>query len=669
MDEKYYGILMHKFAIGELTYIFKSMAFIEGTIIEEDGYKAFYDNNECEYLLANDSDIIGSEEDTVVGYPISESELKKKYDGYTLEEAKQFYIADAFDHVHIGCYVEATNEIKVVPTNLLDYVMKMNGLVNYNGEIEFDDFAPIEEDNNEQTIEINIEGDCIFISLDRFKELLEYDNLEELKKELQDMYDNSKEIFTEFNNMSKVTLEEEIETIYSEILNMNNLIQVKKTISKVKHAYMDELLAVMHNQDEDKDVTENLNEIHSICDPYHNMMKTDDVELIKKELALVKDSTIKKLQALDPTIQENILNRLKNIVVAQSVSFDVQSIKKHFDERIIGQEEAKRDVIAAIYMNKLSNDPANKNNCLLIGPTGSGKTLIAETVAEYFDMPMEIIDTTQLTVPGYVGADLEDFLERLLTKAKGDLKAAEEGIIVFDEIDKKGTNSNGDISGKGVLNTLLPFIGGTTYDIKYNGRMVHFNTSKLTIFATGAFTDAVLDKENGYNGNNIGFGSQVNSKTEDIDYPTLTRDDLVKKANIPAELVGRFAVITQLSGHTLESLKSILTNSDKSALLSEQAKLSNVGINLSWTEGYLDAVAKEAIKLKTGARSLKSTVDKSIKEVRWEVINHLDQYSGIILTEQTVEDNLNCLLVDKEGNTKVFKDMFELEKAKVKVKE
>lgn len=669
MDEKYYGVLMHRVALDEGLYVFKPKAPIEGTLINEEDYVSFYDNNDCEYLLATDADSLNCDEDMVVGYPISESELKKKYEGFTFEEAKSFYIGEIFEHVHIGCYIFDSEEIKIIPTNLQDYVIKMNGLANYNGEIEFDDFSVPVEDNDEQTIEIDIEGDCIFISLDRFKELLDYDNLDELKKELQDMYDNSKEVFAEFDNMSNVTLEEEVETIYNQILEMDNLIQIKKAISKVKHAYMDELLAVMHKQNDDQDVSESLKEVHSICDPYHNMMKTDDVDLIKKELALVKDSTIKKLQALDPTIQENILNHLKNIAITQTVSFDVQSIKKHFDERIIGQEEAKRDVIAAIYMNKLADDPSNKNNCLLIGPTGSGKTLIAETVAEYFNMPIEIIDTTQLTVPGYVGADLEDFLERLLTKAKGDLKAAEEGIVVFDEIDKKGTNSNGDISGKGVLNTLLPFIGGTTYDIKYNGRMVHFNTSKLTIFATGAFTDAVLDKENGYNGNSIGFGSQVNSKSEDIDYPNLSRDDLVKKANIPAELVGRFSVITQLSGHTLESLKSILTNSDKSALLSEQEKLSNVGINLTWTEGYLDAVAKEAIKLKTGARSLKSTVDKSIKEARWEVINHLDQYSGITLTEQTVEDNLDCLLVDKEGNTRVFKDIIKPANEKVKVKE
>ena len=563
-----------------------------------------------------------------------------------------------------------TQENKITPTNLQDYVIKMNGLDvdKDETEVEFELEAEATSFSTSSDSDEEIDAtDCVFMSLDSFKEILKIEDYDTLKLTLQNIYDTAVELTADIEEQADKSLEEVYDRVYTSILSMDNLTQMKKAISKVKHVYLDNLSVLMRSNDVNAD--KSIKELHYICDPYHFLIKTDDIIVLKRELKALKKDTITKLKDLDQEVQDNIARQLKECAIKeQPVKFDVQEIKKHFDDRIIGQEEAKRDVISAIYMNKLNSDPTNKNNCLLIGPTGSGKTLLAETVAEYFDMPIEIIDTTQLTVPGYVGANLDDFLERLLNKANGNLKKAEEGIVVFDEIDKKGSDSNSDISGKGVLNTLLPFISGTTYDIRYNGRVVSFDTSKLTIFATGAFTDTANDKEKTYNGTSIGFGSTVNSKKEDIEYSKITREDLIKKGNIPAELIGRFAIVTQLSGHTLESLKSILTNSDKSALLSEKEKLANIGIELSWTNGYLEAVANEAIKLKTGARSLKSTVDKSIKDVRWEVISNLDKYSGIILTEQTVNDSLDCLLVDKNGNTIVFKDVIE-EKPKLKVKE
>ncbi len=665
MEEKYYGILMHRVALDEGLYVFKPKTLIEGYLVEEEeNITCFMDNNDCEYYLATDSYVLDTDEDMVVGYPISESELLAKFPEYELDDAKSMYIGDAFEHIHLGCLMYDTGEIKITPTNLQEYLIKMNEL-DTNEEVVEAEFNF--EENNNLTGSANSEEaeakECIFLSMDYFKKLIEIDNFEVLKTALQNAYNVANETYQELEQQAEKSLEEIYDHVYNSILNMDNLTQMKKAISKVKHIYSDELSSLMHNSE---DSNESIKELHTICDPYYFLIRTDDIKVLKREFKALKKTTITKLQTLDPEIQEEIAKELKEMAIEKpKVKFDVQEIKKHFDERIIGQEEAKKDVISAIYMNKLNSDSANKNNCLLLGPTGSGKTLLAETVAEYFDMPIEIIDTTQLTVPGYVGADLEDFLERLLSKANGDIKKAEEGIVVFDEIDKKGTDSNGDISGKGVLNTLLPFISGTTYDVKYNGRVVHFDTSKLTIFATGAFTETF--NKNIYNGTSIGFGSTVETKKEDIEYSTITREDLIKKGNIPAELVGRFAIITQLSGHTLESLKSILINSDRSALLSEKEKLANIGIELSWTNGYLEAVANEAIKLKTGARSLKSIVDKSIKQVRWEVISNLDKYSGIILTEQTVADNLNCLLVDKNGDTKAFKD--EIEKTKVLVKE
>lgn len=347
---------------------------------------------------------------------------------------------------------------------------------------------------------------------------------------------------------------------------------------------------------------------------------------------------------------EEVFSHLDEYNSTTALKYNVKEMKRYFDSKIIGQEEAKKDVILSVVMNSLSTDSKDRNSCLLIGPTGSGKTLIVQVLAEYLNKPMQIIDTTQLTVPGYVGSNIEDFLEKLISKANGDIKKAEEGIVVFDEIDKKGSDKNSDISGRGLLNTLLPFMQGTDYTVPYKGKKVNFNTSKLTILATGAFANVANkgDSDKAYTNNTIGYLSNLNNvKKEDIEYPKITIEDLEKYGNMPIELLGRFTTISQLSGHTQESLCKILTESEISPLKSSKEKLEKVGVELSWTKDYLEEVANKALELKTGARSLKATVDKSIKEVSWKVIEDLGKYSSIVLTKDTVLDNTNCLLIDK----------------------
>lgn len=392
------------------------------------------------------------------------------------------------------------------------------------------------------------------------------------------------------------------------------------------------------------------------------------IETIKQE----NDNSNNETKKEENNVKNNSVSNIKNDNI---LKYNAKEMKKYFDEKIIGQEEAKKDVISAIIMNKLSNNATNRNSCLLVGPTGSGKTLIAETVSEYLDLPIEIIDTTQLSIPGYVGANIEDFLSRLIMKAGGDIKKAEEGIVIFDEIDKKGSKENGDVAGKGVLNTLLPFFQGTSYNVKYNGSTVLFDTSKLTIFATGAFTDVAngtKKKDDRYNATTIGFNSaSLNETKQDIKYEKLEIEDFVKYGNMPIEIMGRFTTITQLTGHTKESLRTILTDSNVSALLSEKEKLKKIGVDLRWTDGFLDKVVEKALKLKTGGRSLKTTVESSVKEARWEVLENIGGYIAIILTEKTVSDNQDCELMLSDGNTLNLKRIIEeknkeIEKAKVK---
>lgn len=331
-------------------------------------------------------------------------------------------------------------------------------------------------------------------------------------------------------------------------------------------------------------------------------------------------------------------------------------------------------------MNQLIENHRDKSSILLIGPTGSGKTLIAETIGKYLDRPMIIMDTTQLTTPGYAGASLENFLVRLYNMSNGDLEKAQSAIVVLDEIDKKGVESSESLFGQNVLNTLLPFIEGTTYDLNIQDiGQIQFDTSNLTIIATGAFANVASKMQKNkidtpYKSNNIGFGSEVKQleSSEDIKYDKITVEDLVKYGKMPNEFIGRFSTITQLTGHTKESLKGILTQSKASALLLEKEKMSKVGIKVEWDEEYIDTIVTKALKLKTGARSLKSTVEYSIKEARWEALLNSNEWRKIILTKECVDDNLNCIIENKKGKRFILKNVLDSRKEKeavpVKVK-
>ena len=607
-NEKYYAILMSKSNIKPECYLYKTLYLIEGKKIVEEDEIFFEDITGKVYEVISESNPIFSEEELYVTDLISEEELLKTYSVTDINEAKENYMKKAFSKIYIGVYSFATERIRIAT---IDY----NDLV-----------TEVEKGNSK-----------ISYNIDNYK-------------------DNTID-----EDMSNESLVNVIEKVTDEIMDVEDVLVMKKHIRCIVDKLVSMFLYVDSKNVKIKDSIQN--SIEEILKKYEKLMDIEDIETLFDEFEKVCDEEEKNISEVQKQFDE--IDNMKEETEIPKLS--VREIKKYFDERIIGQEEAKKDVIQAIYMNKLSNIPGDRTACLLVGPTGSGKTLIAETVSGCFDMPIEIIDTTQLSVPGYVGANLEDFLERLLAKTDGDLKKAEEGIVVFDEIDKKGSGSNGDVSGKGVLNTLLPFIQGTTYDVQYNHKTYHFNTSKLTIFATGAFTDVTKEKqEKGYSSSGAGFISSSNVSFEDIKYEDLQIEDFVNYGNMPIELIGRFSTITQLTGHTKESLTQILVDSKLSALLLEKEKLSKIGVELIWEDEYVNAVVERAMKLKTGARSLKATVEKSIKNARWEVLENEGEYSQIILTKDSVLDNKECYLVTINGDKVKYKDIINKEVEKIK---
>lgn len=670
-NEIYYGVLMNRVIIDAGIYLYKPMYLIEGTLEKEEDNLFFVDVSGNTYLTTNDSETLSTDEELSVAYCISLENLEKQYPGLSVLGAKEEYFDSICATSHIGFYLVSCDTIALLPYPFFDIAEKLNNLKldpkNGNIAIPMSElFGENVSDNSSdilsEMLEKNNGEDLVVITVDQLENILRSKNFEEMKGKLNTIYQSVEEMNSHFQdtkeNASTITNGKNIVSLFNEsydsLLNFTDMDEIKHVISELVDFYTECSLRLDEKNQTDA-ILAAQDFLYRLVDEWESIGACDTLEEMHKKLIKLKEAeqpNIVKLahiydEARDTVREESVPVKEENSTI------NVKEIKKFFDEKIIGQEEAKKDVIQSIVMNGLSENPSDRNSVLLVGPTGSGKTLIAETVSEYLDIPMEVIDTTQLTSPGYIGANIEDFLARLITKTSGDVKKAEKGIVVFDEIDKKGSDKNSDISGKGVLNTLLPFIQGTTYDVKvgYN-KTVPFNTANLTIFATGAFTDVNeakgLDK-----GNNIGFGSHSFEKTnnEDIKYEKIDIDDLVKYGGMPRELIGRFSTITQLSGHTKESLIKILTGSNASALIAEQKKLSKLGINLRWTNGYIETVADRALTLKTGARSLKATVEKSIKEARWEVLENLGEYSSIILTEKTVANNRDCELINQNGNS------------------